>query len=70
VYYATLSALAVFISLRLIQKRKALFNNIEAESKRLFELGETLAKDFVIIAIVFTLSLMLSSLLKINPAFF
>jgi 4-hydroxybenzoate polyprenyltransferase len=70
VYYAALSALAVFISLRLIQKRKALFNNIEAESKRLFELGETLAKDFVIIAIVFTLSLMLSSLLKINPAFF
>lgn len=70
VYYAALSALAVFISLRLIQKRKTLFNNVEVGSKRLFELGETLAKDFVIIAIVFTLSLMVSSLLKINPIFF
>jgi len=65
-----LSALAVFISLRLIQKRKTLFNNVEVGSKRLFELGETLAKDFVIIAIVFTLSLMVSSLLKISPIFF
>lgn len=70
VYYVALSALAVFISLRLIQKRKTLFNNVEVGSKRLFELGETLAKDFVIIAIVFTLSLMVSSLLKISPIFF
>jgi hypothetical protein len=33
-------------------------------------LGEILAKDFVIIAIVFTISLMLSSLLRTNPALF
>ena len=70
VYYVALSVFAVFISLRLIQKRQTLFNNVEAESKRLFKLGETLAKDFVIIAILFTLSLMLSSLLKINPSIF
>jgi len=36
----------------------------------LFQLGEILAKDFVIIAIVFTLSLMVSSMLRINPILF
>jgi 4-hydroxybenzoate polyprenyltransferase len=70
VYYAALSALTLFLSLRLIQKRKTLFNNVEVGSKLLFELGETLSKDFVVIAIVFTLSLMLSSLLKISPNLF
>ncbi len=69
IYYAALAALAVFISLRLIQKRQTLFKDDKADNKKLFRLGEVLAKDFVIIAIVFTLSLMLSSLLKINPIF-
>jgi 4-hydroxybenzoate polyprenyltransferase len=64
-YYLTLSALSAFVSLRLYQKRRALLKDGEADTKKLFQLGEVLAKDFVIIAIVFTLSLMLSSLLKI-----
>jgi hypothetical protein len=41
--------------------------NDKADAKKLHRLGELLAKDFVIIAVVFTLGLMLSSLLKINP---
>ncbi len=68
VYYAALSGLACFITLRLLQKRQTISNS-EAPNTELFKLGEVLAKDFVIIAIVFTLSLMLSSLLRIYPLF-
>jgi 4-hydroxybenzoate polyprenyltransferase len=69
VYYASLLGLATFVSLRIVQKRVTLFTREESDPKKLHKLGEVLAKDFVIIAIVFTLSLMLSSLLKINPTF-
>ncbi len=68
IYYIILTTLAGFITLRLIQKRQTLFKD-NADTQKLFKLGEVLAKDFVIIAIVFTLGLMLSSLLKINPLF-
>jgi 4-hydroxybenzoate polyprenyltransferase len=70
VYYAALFAVASFVSLRLFQKRVALFKGNSDDMKRLLQLGEVLAKDFVIIAIVFTFSLMLSGLLKINPIIF
>ena len=69
VYYVSLLGLAMFVSLRIIQKRVALFTNDKGDQKKLHQLGEVLSKDFVIIAIVFTLSLMVSSLLKINPTF-
>ena len=61
IYYVVLSGLASFITLRLVQKRKTLFSG-GADTAKLLKLGTTLAKDFVIIAIVFTLALMLSSL--------
>ena len=48
-----------------IQKRYTLLNDHGEDKKQLFKLGEVLAKDFVIIAIIFTLSLMLSSLVRI-----
>jgi len=63
-YYLTLAILSAFVSLRVIQKRSILFKNAE-DKKQLFKLGEVLSRDFVIIAIVFTLSLMIGSLLKI-----
>jgi len=66
VYYLALSALAAFVSLRLYQQRRTLLRDDKADTKKLFALGEVLAKDFVIVAIIFTLSLMLSSLLKLN----
>jgi 4-hydroxybenzoate polyprenyltransferase len=69
IYYAALAALSIFITLRLIQKRQTIFKEDSVDNKKLFKVGELLAKDFVIIAIVFTLSLMLSSLLRINPLF-
>ena len=65
-----LSTLAVFVSLRLYQKRLTLLKEDKADTKKLFKLGEVLAKDFVIVAIVFTLSLMTSSLFRINPLLF
>jgi 4-hydroxybenzoate polyprenyltransferase len=64
-YYLTLAALSAFVSLRVIHKRSILLNDRGEDKKQLFKLGEVLAKDFVIIAIIFTLSLMFSSLLKI-----
>jgi 4-hydroxybenzoate polyprenyltransferase len=63
IYYLTLTLLSSFVTFRVIQKRNTLLEN--GDKKQLFKLGEVLAKDFVIIAITFTLSLMLSSLLKI-----
>jgi len=69
VYYASLIALGTFVSLRIIQKRDTLFNHRGKDTERLHRLGEVLARDFVVTAIVFTLSLMVSSLLKINPVF-
>ena len=69
-YYLSLAALSAFVTLRVVQKRRTLLKNHGEDKKQLFKLGEVLAKDFVIIAIVFTLSLMLSSLLKISPSFF
>jgi hypothetical protein len=68
-YYASLIGLAAFISLRIIQKRVTLFQDHKDDHKKLHKLGEVLAKDFVIVAIVFTLSLMVSSLIKISPVF-
>jgi 4-hydroxybenzoate polyprenyltransferase len=70
VYYFALFAVAGFISLRLFQKRVALFKGKTEDLKKMLQLGEVLAKDFVIVATVFTFSLMLSSLLKINPVLF
>ncbi len=70
IYYATLLSLAAFISLRIVQKRATLFKQGDGDLKRLHETGEVLAKDFVIVAIVFTLSLMVNSLLRVNPVSF
>jgi len=69
VYYVSLIALATFVTLRIVQKRATLFRQDKRDLKKLYNTGEVLAKDFVIVAIVFTLSLMVSSLLKIDPIF-
>ena len=66
-YYISLLGLAAFVSFRVVQKRSTLFRPESGDLQKLQRMGEVLAKDFVIIAIVFTLSLMVSSLLKMNP---
>ena len=68
-YFLVLTALVAYISLRLIQKRSVLFGNLGDNTEQILKLGEILAKDFVIIAIVQTANLMLGSYLKYQPAF-
>jgi 4-hydroxybenzoate polyprenyltransferase len=63
-YYITLFGLACFITLRLIQKGRIISGRIK-DTKKLFGVGDVLARDFVMTAVFFTLSLMTSSLLKI-----
>jgi 4-hydroxybenzoate polyprenyltransferase len=63
-YYLTLAVLSTFVTFRVIQKRSTLLKSKE-DIQQLFRLGDVLSRDFVIIAIAFTLSLMLSSLLKL-----
>jgi 4-hydroxybenzoate polyprenyltransferase len=70
IYYVTLVVLAALISFRLYRERNILLSKTGSSTKRLLQLGTRLAKDFVIIALLFTASLMISSLLKINPVFF
>lgn len=61
VFYVILLALAAFVSLRLWLSRKILGSQ---DINRLLELGKVLSKDFVIVAIVQTLNLMLSGYLS------
>jgi len=66
IYYVILSALTTFISLRLVQNRAIFYRSKDIEAKRLLKLGDVLAKDFVICAIIQTLNMMLSSYLKLG----
>jgi 4-hydroxybenzoate polyprenyltransferase len=66
IYYFVLSGLVFFVSSHLYQKRFALFGSHRADTKELLKVGDVLAKDFVVVAIVQTLSLMLSSFLTIG----
>jgi len=64
-YYLVFSALVAYMSLRLIQKRSVLFGKSRNNKESMHKLGETLAKDFVIMAIIQTTNLMLSSYLAL-----
>ncbi len=66
IYYFVLSGLAFFVSCRLYQKRFALFGSHRTDAKKLLEVGDVLARDFVVVAIVQTLSLMFSSFLTMS----
>ncbi len=61
VFYVILFTLTAFVSLRLWLSRKILGSR---DINRLLELGKVLAKDFVVVAIVQTLNLMLSGYLS------
>ena len=64
IYYLTLLSMSIFITLRVMQKLSILSMKNEEDTQQLIMLGEVLSKDFVVIAILFTLSLMLCSLLR------
>ena len=67
-YYAVLSILVSYITLRLIQKRviQKTFNDSQTS---MIALGEAFAKDFALMAIIQTTNLMVNSYLK-NQFFF
>jgi 1,4-dihydroxy-2-naphthoate octaprenyltransferase len=68
IYYFILFGLTTFVSLRLVKNRTILFREAhvsDTDTEELYELGHVLAKDFVIVAIVQTLGLMISSFLKL-----
>ena len=61
VYFAILGTLIAFISIRLIQNRQIITGKPNHEA--LLKVGESFAKDFVIVALVHTTNLMLSGYL-------
>ncbi|HER54655.1 MAG TPA: hypothetical protein ENO13_02010 [Candidatus Bathyarchaeota archaeon] len=61
VYFAILGTLITFISIRLIQNRQIITGKPNQEA--LLKVGESFAKDFVIVALVHTTNLMLSGYL-------
>lgn len=66
VYYFVLSGLAFLVTSRLYQKRSVLFRNHREDAGELLEVGDVLARDFVVVAVVQTLSMMVSSLLTVS----
>lgn len=66
IYYLTLSVVTIFISLRLYQNRITLFKSSEIDSEGLLKLGNILARDFVIAAIIQTTNLGISSYLGLS----
>lgn len=62
-YYIILFSLTAYISIRLVLERSLLFGSTYNE-KAVLKLAQTLAKDFVIIAVVFSTSLMFSAIMK------
>jgi len=63
IYYFIILLATVFISLRLYRNRVILFKKGKADTQKLLKLGDVLAKDFVIVALIQTTSLMVSSVI-------
>ena len=63
-YFVILGGLIAFLSFRLVQHRNALFRSSSTEQDSLLKLGESFAKDFVIIALVHTANLMINGFLN------
>jgi 4-hydroxybenzoate polyprenyltransferase len=63
-YFLVLGALIAFLSFRLIKHRNSLFRSSNTEQDTLLKLGNSFAKDFVIIALVQTANLMINGFLN------
>jgi 4-hydroxybenzoate polyprenyltransferase len=63
-YFVILGALIAFLSFRLIQHRNTLFKSSNVEQNTLLKLGESFARDFVIIALIQTANLMINGFLN------
>ena len=65
IYYAVIIGVTVYITARLVQKRNLIVKKVE-ENETLYKLGEVLARDFELIAAVFTITLVISALLTVG----
>jgi len=63
IYFVVLTVLIIYQSFRIVQNRQVLFGGSNADLESMLKLGEMFAKDFVILALVFTTTLMLSGYL-------
>jgi hypothetical protein len=63
IYFLILIGLIAYQSLRLIQNQNVIIGGTKNNEESMLKLGEVFARDFVIIALVFTTSLMFSSYL-------
>ena len=62
-YFVILSALISYLSVRIIKNRQVLFGGSNTDLESMLKLGEMFAADFVIVALVFTINMMLSGYL-------
>jgi 4-hydroxybenzoate polyprenyltransferase len=65
-YFIVLTALIIYISIRLIQNRQVLMGNSNKNTKTMLKLGEAFSKDFVIIALVHATNLMINGYLNLT----
>lgn len=62
-YFVILAALISYLSFRIIKNRKILFGSSSTDLEAMLKLGAMFAADFVIVALVFTINMMLSGYL-------
>jgi len=62
-YFVILAALISYLSVRIIKNRKILFGSSSTDLEAMLKLGAMFAADFVIVALVFTINMMLSGYL-------
>ncbi len=63
-YYLVLLGLAAYLSIHLIRERSVLLGKPSVDPPTMLRLGDALAKDFVVLAIIQTANLMVSAFLK------
>jgi len=62
-YFVILAALISYLSVRIFKSRQVLFGGSNTDLESMLKLGEMFAADFVIVALVFTINMMLSGYL-------
>ena len=63
IYFVILAALISYLSVRIIKSRQVLFGGLNTDLESMLKLGEMFAADFVLVALVFTINMMLSGYL-------
>ena len=62
-YFGIIAVLISYLSIRIVKNRQVLFGGSNTDLASMLKLGEMFAADFVIVALVFTINMMLSGYL-------